>query len=213
LGRHLQELTDDFLDVSRMKAGTTTLNLETVDVRLLIESALDAIAPLIEDRPVSTSAEIDSALPVICADKRRLRHVMLHLLSSVATFTESGWISVRARRIEALNVETERVEPFVEVRIHTSGQGVSEGYAGDTPRALPRFGDLPSAGRGAQDFMLPVSQTLIDLHGGRMWTDARCSEEVTLTFVLPVAGPGAVNERLSERSEANGVETKSADIV
>jgi len=64
LSQHLAELTDDFLDVSRIKAGSTTLSFKDVDKPLLTERSRDGIAPLVEDRPRSQGTESKHEEPI-----------------------------------------------------------------------------------------------------------------------------------------------------
>ena len=199
LGRYLLELTDDFLDVSRMRASAITLSLEEVDMRLLIESALDAVAPLIDGKPITLQADIDADLPAVRADKRRIRQVMLNLLSSAATFTESGQISVRARMIEALNADGERVEPFVEVRISDTALEISKDRLRDGFRALSPSDSSPNAECIATGFALPITKVLVDLHVGRIWADGAFGKRATFTFVLPVDHLKSANENLPGR--------------
>jgi two-component system sensor histidine kinase/response regulator len=206
LGQYLLELTDDFLDISKMKADAITLNLEDVNMRLLIESTLDAVAPLIEDRPITLSAEIDSDLPVVYADKRRVRQVMINLLSNAATFTESGRIGVRARNMEALNVDMERMEPFVEVRISSTGLNILEEKLTAGLWAFNRPDSSPVPSCVAAGFGLPVTEALIDLHGGRIWVDSKPGEGTTFTFMLPIDRSEAENHQLAEKGALDSVE-------
>jgi signal transduction histidine kinase/HAMP domain-containing protein len=213
LGQHLLELTDDFLDISKMRPGTITLTLEDVDMRLLIESSLDAIAPLIEDRPVTLCAEIDQDLPIVCADKRRVRQVLLNLLSNVAAFTRAGRISVRARKIEALNVDGARMEPFIEVCIAETGPGIStERLPGDL-RALARPDVCQASEYVAAGFGFPITQALLDLHGGRIWADSKSDGGTTFTFILPVDQLDADEIQPPERTRADSVEVAAHGLV
>jgi two-component system cell cycle sensor histidine kinase PleC len=190
LGQHLLDLTDDFLDISTMKAGAVTLTLEDVDLRLLIESSLDALAPLIESGPITLQAEIAPDVPVVRADKRRVRQVMLNLLSSAAAFSESGRLSVRARTIEALNVDSGRMEPFVEVRVGSNGLKVPKERRTEGLRVVGRLDGPPVSERATAGLGLPAIETLIDLHGGRIWTDSEPGAGTAFTFVLPVGHVG-----------------------
>ncbi len=213
LGQHLLELTDDFLDISKMRSGTITLNLEDVNMRLLIESALDAVAPLIEDKPITLCAEIDSDLPVVCADKRRVRQVMLNLLSNAVAFTESGRIDVRVRVIEALNVDRGRMESFMEVRISDTGLGISREKLTGGFRVFNRPSGSPVSECVAAGFGLPITETLIDLHGGRIWVDSDPAEGTTFTFVLPIDQLSVRKNHLPERVRADSTEVTSHHVV
>ena len=156
----------------------------------MIESSLDAVAPLIEDKPIELRADIESDLPLVRADKRRIRQVMLNLLSNAVAFTEAGHIGVRARPMEALNVDTGRMEPSVEIRIRDIGLTISKEKLVDGFRALDRLDpqavSSPLSECMAAGFALPITEALVDLHGGRIWVDGEVGEGTVFTFVLPV---------------------------
>jgi signal transduction histidine kinase len=221
LAQYLLELTDDFLDVSKMRAGKITLILGEVDLRLLIESALDAVAPLIEDKPITLRAELDPDLPIVCADKRRVRQAVLNLLSNAAAFTDAGCICVAARKIEALNVDNGCMEPFVEVRVSDSGLVISEERLSQGLEAFSRPAEgfraqgQPISESVAAGFGLPITKALINLHGGRLWVDGEPGKGVAFTFVLPIDQPDVKEDQVqsSKTSQVRRVEVVSYDTV
>jgi nitrogen-specific signal transduction histidine kinase len=79
---------------------------------------------MVQEKPVILREAIDPDLPRICADKKRVRQIMLNLLSNAAKFTESGQIMVQAHVVEAMNPPTGQLEPFVEIRVSDTGIGM-----------------------------------------------------------------------------------------
>jgi len=219
LAQYLLELTDDFLDISKMRAGEITLTLEDVDLRLLIESALDAVAPLVEHKPITLRADLDPDLPIVCADKRRVRQAVLNLLSNAAAFTDAGRICVAARKIEALNVDSGCVEPFVEVRVSDSGLVISGERLSRDLEAFSRPENLrarqPISEGVAAGFGLPITRALINLHGGRLWVDGGSGKEVAFTFVLPIDQPELRRDQIQSSTtlEATSAEVAGDDAV
>lgn len=130
---------------------------------------------------------------------------MLNLLSNAVAFTEAGRISVRARGIEALNADTGCMEPSVEVSISDTGLAISRQRQrnGLQTSVLPdhaRVSDCLVAGFG-----LPITEALIDLHGGRIWLGDEPGGGTTLTLLLPVnpleaarTPPGGAVESIDE---------------
>ena len=186
LGQHLRDLTDGLFDFFRLSDGAITLSLEEVDIQLLIESALHTVRPLFENHPITVCAEIEAALHVLLADKRRLRQVLLGLLLTAASAVESGRIKVQARTIEALGFESEQVEPFVEVRIRSTGaERKGEGMF-MAANALGWTGRLCMSSGCRASFGLQLTGVLLDLHGGRVWVDRGADGNAAFTFVVPV---------------------------
>ncbi|MGH7776690.1 MAG: GAF domain-containing protein, partial [Candidatus Dormibacterales bacterium] len=88
-GRHLLDLINDVLDLSRVRSGQLQLALEDVDVRALVEEALDDLRPLAQSSGLALASEVPPHL-VALADKRSLRQVVLNLLSNAIKFTPPG---------------------------------------------------------------------------------------------------------------------------
>jgi len=185
-GQHLLSLIQDILDITQINAGKIELEIEQVDVGEIIDNTMDAIQPLIEDKPIALCKEIDPQLPMIQADKRRVRQIMLNLLSNAAKFTQSGKISARARLIEALNVKGECMEPFVEVSVIDTGIGIPEEKLVQVFEEFTQV-DSSSARRfEGTGLGLPITRKLVELHRGRIWVESEPEEGSVFTFTLPV---------------------------
>jgi two-component system, sensor histidine kinase and response regulator len=93
-GRHLLDLINGILDLSKIEAGKMTVSLERFDVRSVIDELLDTVRPLVEKN--------DNALTVTCgadagamkADRMKTRQILQNLLSNAAKFTRSGTITL-----------------------------------------------------------------------------------------------------------------------
>jgi signal transduction histidine kinase/HAMP domain-containing protein len=190
-GQHLLALIEDILDISQINAGKMRLDVEDVQLPDIVQGAVEAVKPMIEEKPVELQVAIPSDLPLIRADKRRVRQVLLNLLSNAAKFTEAGRILVRARVVEALNANTERVEPGVEISVSDTGVGIPED---ELVHIFKEFTQVDSS--SSRDFEgaglgLPITKKLVELHGGRIWAESEVDRGSTFTFVLPVNRPGA----------------------
>ncbi|MEC4814851.1 MAG: response regulator [Scytonema sp. PMC 1069.18] len=89
-GEHLLELIDNILDVSRIEAGTIDLNKTSVSVGELCESILPKIRQQAANKAIELTIDIQENLGEILIDKRRMRQVLLHLLSNSVKFTPDG---------------------------------------------------------------------------------------------------------------------------
>ena len=97
--KHLTRLIDDLLDVSRITRGKVQLRKETIDAYPVINGALDAIRPLIEQRNHELIVSLRPGLRLE-ADPTRLEQILVNLLTNAAKYTESGgtiWLHRRAR--------------------------------------------------------------------------------------------------------------------
>jgi signal transduction histidine kinase/HAMP domain-containing protein len=204
-GQHLLSLIRDILDVSQINAGQIELEIERVKLGKVIDGALGAIQPLIEDKPVTLCKDIDPELPVIRADERRVRQIMLNLLSNAAKFTESGQISIRARVIEALNVEGEGIEPFVEVSVIDTGVGIPEDKLVQIFEEFTQVDSSSTRRFEGTGLGLPITKKLVELHEGRIWVESEPGQGSAFTFILPVNRPRFLDPR-SVYPSSEGIE-------
>ncbi|BAZ42685.1 integral membrane sensor signal transduction histidine kinase HepK [Calothrix sp. NIES-4101] len=101
-GRHLLELINDILDLSKIEAGKMTLYPETFEIATLIHNVVLTVRPAIEKNGNILEILCDSQLGTMYADQTRVRQVLLNLLSNAAKFTTNGKVS--------LKVWTEKIE-------------------------------------------------------------------------------------------------------
>ena len=89
-GRHLLELINEVLDLSRIESGRMAISPEPVELCELATEALDLIAPLAQERRVRLSAELDCCDCHVTADRQRLKQVLLNLLSNAVKYNRDG---------------------------------------------------------------------------------------------------------------------------
>jgi signal transduction histidine kinase len=194
-GQHLLGLVNDILDLSKIEAGKITLNKELLDFHKIAAGIIPSVIALVGDKPLELKEEIDPNLPPICADRKRVRQIILNLASNAVKFTEQGHIILRVKPI------TENGKPFVLCAVEDTGIGICEE---DIPTIFEAFRQLDSSSaRRAQGtgLGLPISRRLAELHGGRMWVESEPGVGSTFYFTLPVGGdddtspvPGMVEE-------------------
>jgi signal transduction histidine kinase/CheY-like chemotaxis protein len=193
---HLASMINDVLALSQSESGRLTLNREYVDLREIIEQALDVVSPLVKKKGLETNYTVPEPLSLVYCDRTRIRQVLLNLVSNAARFTESGGVYV--------NVEDQPNALLVSVR--DTGPGISREDAeyifdpfcqGATSR--------PWRDKGGTGLGLTISKQFIELHGGKIWLESQLGVGSTFYFNLPkeqVASPSVspgrwLNERWS----------------
>ena len=100
-GRHLLDLVNDLLDVSRIDAGQVRLDLTAVAIPLLIEDVLASLKPMASKAGVALSVSLGEDLPEVWADETRLRQILLNLGTNAIKYNHScGSVTVIGSRIE-----------------------------------------------------------------------------------------------------------------
>jgi two-component system cell cycle sensor histidine kinase PleC len=197
-GRHLLDLINDVLDVSRIEAGRYDLHLETIDLAELIEDAHRLMSTTAEQAGVRLTCEISAALPLLCLDQRAVRQVLLNLLANAVKFTLPGGTVGISAFCEA---------DAVSICITDTGIGIA---ASDLPRLANPFEQvenvLTRAKRGS-GLGLAITKTLVELHGGQLDIASCLGEGTIATARLPRSPePGSARTKAVKRSElpANG---------
>lgn len=98
-GTHLLSLINDILDLSKIEAGRMKLETDEFDIELLVENVASAAKPSIENNGNILEIECDRTAGIIHADFKKVRQVLMHLLSNAAKFTKNGRVKVSVRRI------------------------------------------------------------------------------------------------------------------
>jgi PAS domain S-box-containing protein len=176
-GTHLLSLIDDILDLSKIEAGRLELHEEEVAIGEVVDQVCDLMRQRADDAGLTLSVRIADALPPIRADKRALKQILLNLLSNAVKFTpRGGGVALGAGR-----------EPDGGIAIGVADTGIGIAAA-DIAKAMEPFGQVDSsltrryqgAGLG-----LPISRSLIELHGGRLDLDSKPGAGTTATIRLP----------------------------
>jgi two-component system sensor histidine kinase/response regulator len=93
-GRHLLELINGILDLSKIEAGKMALSLERFDVRTTVNDLLDTVRPLVEKNDNKLTVTFSEGIGAMKADLTKTKQILLNLLSNAAKFTRSGTIAL-----------------------------------------------------------------------------------------------------------------------
>ncbi len=150
-------LVDDLLDISRITQGKINLLTETVELRRVIEMALETVRPAINAAGHTLEVSLPGEPVYLDADETRLTQVFLNLLTNSARYTVPGG---------KISIEAEFGENQVGVCIRDTGQGIS-------PELLPHVFDLftqgspaRKSGQGGLGIGLSLVKRLTEMHGG-----------------------------------------------
>ncbi|MFZ2447882.1 MAG: PAS domain S-box protein [Syntrophobacteraceae bacterium] len=113
--RHLLELINDVLDISKIEAGQVELAQDPFDMRTTIRKSLDKIAPLAEKKGLAVTAEIAPPVGQIVGDRRRVEQILLNLLSNAIKFTERGEVRIESR-VEEGDLVTRVIDTGIGIR-------------------------------------------------------------------------------------------------
>lgn len=179
-GKHLLSLINDVLDITKIEAGKMKLFIEEdIDLRDDIQHVIDTAATLLQNKPVRLVTQIDENLPGVLGDKRRIRQVLLNLMSNACKFTEEGQITFAAAH------KTSPQGDIILFAIVDTGPGIptDEQATIFEPFIQTEAGIQHAGGTGLG---LPISKRLIEAHGGRIWLESAPGQGAAFYVSLPV---------------------------
>jgi signal transduction histidine kinase len=175
-GQHLLSLINDILDLSKIEAGRMELERSAFDLPNAIENALILVRERASRRGISLGSTIDERLGALDGDERKVKQVLLNLLSNALKFTpEGGRIDVGARLDNHV----------AEVSVADTGIGIAPA---DQDAVFEEFRQVGTADKKAEGtgLGLALSRKFIELHGGKIWVESQLGAGSTFTFTLPL---------------------------
>ncbi|HEX4459685.1 MAG TPA: ATP-binding protein [Polyangia bacterium] len=173
----MNRLIHDLLDVSAIDAGRLELDRQRIGLGGLMTEALEAIAPLAQERSIALVRQIDASdeeLEVL-ADRERLLQVLANLLGNAVKFTdEGGTVMLRGGR-GALGLE---------VAVSDTGCGIAPEHV---PHVFDRYWRVGTQNRAGTGLGLSIVKGIIDAHGGMVSVDTTPGRGSTFTFSIPLA--------------------------
>jgi signal transduction histidine kinase len=176
-GHHLLQVINDILDLSKIEAGKFTLNESEFSLDKMFRSSSRIGGERARTSGVALVIETPGNLPGIFGDERAIRQVLINLLSNAAKFTpEGGKITMRYSKL-----------PNGDICLSVQDTGIGMNPE-DIPRALEPFVQVNNSltrqyqGTGLG---LPLSKTLIELHGGRLEIKTALGQGTTVFVILP----------------------------
>jgi PAS domain S-box-containing protein len=176
-GRHLLELINEVLDISRIESGNLSLATEPVDVLEVVKDTVDLIRPLAAEREITVHARSrDDPSPTVDADRQRLKQVLLNLASNAVKYNRhAGTIRVTCQAAAGGRVA---------IVVTDTGPGLSADKMARLFRPFDRLGaeqsDVQGTGMG-----LALSKGLVEAMDGSLTAESVEGQGTTFTVELP----------------------------
>jgi signal transduction histidine kinase len=182
-GQHLLAIIDGRLELSRIEAGADPLEIENVDIGGIIEETADMLGRIAEKANVTLKLDIEPNLPIIETDRRKLRQVLVNLVSNAIKFTpEKGRVTLSVKRNARRGV--------LVLVISDSGIGMSASDMRDVMKPYRRLsGDRRSGERGT-GLGLTIVHKLVATLGATIEIDSTPGRGTSVKIELPMAIPG-----------------------
>ena len=196
-GKHLLELINEILDLSRIEAGKYELSEDVVSLLELAEDSIGMIQLRAKAKNIRIEEQFEKALPSVWADEKAMRQVVLNLLSNAVKFTpQGGEVIVKAGW-------TAGGGQYISIK--DNGPGIPEE---EIPVVLSAFGQGSIAIKSAEQgtgLGLPIVQAILAKHGGEFKLRSKLREGTEVIAILPAQ---RVLESIPAVSEVQAVEPR-----
>ncbi len=175
-GKHLLSLINDLLDISKIEAGELKLFVEDdINLKKEFDSITSVASTLIGDKPVQIITEIDDNLPPMLGDRRRIRQIMLNLVSNASKFTSEGSIRISLKQDQQQIVFT----------VEDTGIGIAPK---DHELIFQTFTQTTEAIKqgGGTGLGLPISRRLAEIHQGSLTVQSELGRGATFVVRMPL---------------------------
>ncbi|MCG3115210.1 MAG: PAS domain S-box protein [Candidatus Manganitrophus sp. SA1] len=151
------QLIDDLLDVSRIIAGKLRLDVRSIELKPVIEAAIETVQTAADAKGITLQSRLDETVGPISGDPDRLQQVVWNLLSNAIKFTSTGG------RVE---VRIHRIDSAVQIQVQDTGIGIHPEFI---PYVFDRFRQAERVSTrfyGGLGLGLAIVRHLVELHGG-----------------------------------------------
>ncbi len=173
LGRFI----DDLLDISRMQAGSLSLDCHETDIERLVGETIEKIQPTMDEKQLNFQVELPSKLPTLNIDKGKISAALVNLLGNAAKYTPAGGrvsfrVSASAQRIEFSVTDT--------------GFGIAKEELESVFDRFFRSEDERVHGESGSGLGLTFTQEIARLHGGNVSVESELNTGSTFCLTLPI---------------------------
>ncbi|HLG86514.1 MAG TPA: ATP-binding protein [Alphaproteobacteria bacterium] len=176
-GRHLQNIINDILDISKIEGGRLELREETVSISDTVEACRRIVLPMADTASVSLSIAIPDALPLIRSDEMRFRQILLNIMSNAVKFTPAGG----RVRVSAWSEADGAV-----IAVEDTGIGMRREDIAVALEPFRQIDGVLSRRFDGTGLGLPLAKALVELHGGRLDIDSTPGEGTTVRILMPL---------------------------
>ena len=178
-GKHLLQLINDILDLSKVEAGKIELDCKDFPVSDAINEVKTLTASIAAKKSIVVDLSVDEGLTTIHADEGKFKQILYNLLSNAIKFTpEHGSITVGARQSGDM----------AEISVADTGIGISKEDQKKLFQPFMQADASTSREYGGTGLGLSLVKKFTELHGGTVWIESEPGKGSTFTFTMPIAG-------------------------
>ena len=174
--RHLLDLINDVLDISKIEAGQFELSISQFNLQEAMLNCIKRITPLADKKGIELVTHISPEIGIIKNDQRRLEQVILNLLSNAIKFTEQGQVIIRSSLENG----------FILTSIEDTGIGIKEEHINVLFQPFRQLDTGITRKHEGTGLGLSICKRVIEAMGGKIWVTSEWGKGSVFTFSIPV---------------------------
>jgi signal transduction histidine kinase len=185
--RHLLELINDVLDLSKIEHGQLDVHREPFDLRESVTRVVASVAPLAAKKGLVLATDVPGQLPLMMSDQRRVEQILLNLLNNAIKFTEEGSVSLNVDLVpDGLDDPGEEARRTVRIRVVDTGIGIERNDLAMLFQPFQQIDSGLSRQHEGTGLGLAICRRLAGLLGGDIVAASEWRKGSTFTVTLPM---------------------------
>lgn len=189
-GQHLLALINDILDITKIEAQMMDLFIQEVNMNDILEASVSTAKALAKGKSLEVYSDLQADMPTTFGDRRRLRQVMLNIISNAVKFTTEGRITIKAHHEDHM----------LHISVADTGIGIAPEDQSLVFESFRQDKYQPAEASGT-GLGMPISKYFVETHGGRIWLESTIGVGTTFFIELPILNQAEAQARANLRPE------------
>ncbi|MDM8566516.1 response regulator, partial [Candidatus Halobeggiatoa sp. HSG11] len=177
--KHLLNLIDGILDISKIEAGKMQLYAERFDLKVMLKNTISTLHPLIENKANAIKMVFDDDLGEIYTDLTKVRQIVFNLLSNASKFTEQGIITLKVHKYR------EQKKDFINIQVIDEGIGMTGEQLDGLFQVFTQADASISRDYGGTGLGLAISKHFVKMLGGKIIVDSKFGKGSRFNVNIP----------------------------
>lgn len=204
--KHLLELINDILDMSKIESGKIEFEIEQSDIKKLCESLATFFHPALQTKELFLKFDFGDNLPPVYIDEEKVRQIFNNLIGNAIKFTEEGGITIHIKQ-STLGLNTGAEPLFVEICVEDTGIGIKEENMQTLFDKFSQINVSTTRQYEGTGLGLSIARGLVVLHKGVIWAESTYGQGSKFYFTLPS------RKDVIENNEAPIIELSMAETL
>lgn len=204
--KHLMELINDILDMSKIESGKIEFDIQKSDIRKLCESFATYFLPTLQAKDLYLKFDFGDDLPPVYIDEEKVRQIFNNLIANAIKFTEYGGITIHARN-SSQGIAAGDKPLFVEICVEDTGIGIEKDNIHSLFDKFSQINVSTTRQYEGTGLGLSIARGLVVLHKGVIWAESTFGKGSKFYFTLPT------QKNIIENTEKPIIEISMAETL